>query len=149
MIIRAGKPVTAGLSRVARMEPRERARIVGELYSQHPVFRSLLRQVNLARTVGFGSALMLAVAVMLLVQDASVWCVCVLVLAGMAGFGFVTVVLTDNRFDLLMAVIGAHRTDELHGQLVAEEVYEDEVNARESRAATPEPRASRSVTAAP
>ncbi len=149
MIIRAGKPVTAGLSRVARMEPRERARIVGELHSQYPVFRSLLRLVNLARTVGFGSALALAVAVVLLVQDASVWWVCVLVLTGMAGFGFATVVLTDNRFDLLMAILGAHRTDELHGQLVAEEVYEDEANAREPRAATYESRASRGVTAAP
>lgn len=126
MAMRAGKPVTAGLSQVAQMPPGERARIVRELCQQYPAFRSLLTQVTVARAVAFASGLALAVAIMLLVQGASVWWVSALVFGGLAGFGYVAVVLTDNRFDLLLAVLGAHRTDELHGRLVTDALYGDE-----------------------
>jgi len=83
----------------------------------------LLTQVAMARGIAFGSGLALAVSVMLLVHGASVWWVSALVFGGLGGFGYVAVVLTDSRFDLLLAVLGAHRTDELHGLLVTEQVY--------------------------
>ncbi|GAA2779937.1 hypothetical protein [Saccharopolyspora taberi] len=123
MADRAAKPVTAGLSQVAQMDRRERARIVRQLCQQYPAFRSLLTQVTVARGIAFGSGLALAVAVMFLVQGVSVWWVATLVLGGLVGFGYVAVVLTDSRFDLLLAIIGAHRTDELHGRLVTEQIY--------------------------
>jgi hypothetical protein len=134
MAIRAGKPVTAGLSQVAQMDRRERARIVRQLCEQYPAFRSLLTQVTRARGVAFGSGLALAVAVMLLVHGASVWWVSALVFGGLGGFGYVAVALTDSRFDLLLAVIGAHRTDELHGRLVTDQVYGDDPVADEDEA---------------
>ncbi|MDR7300702.1 hypothetical protein [Haloactinomyces albus] len=129
MAMRAGRSVTAGLSQVAQMPPRERARLMRELRQQHPMFRSLLTQVTVARAVAFGSGLALAVAIILLVQGASVWWVAALVFGGLGGFGSVTVALTDSRFDLLLALLGAHRIDELHGRLVTEDIYGDEPSA--------------------
>ena len=126
MAIRAGEPVAAGLNQVAQMDRRERAQLVRQLCRQHPAFRSLLTQVTVARGVAFGSGLALAVAVMLLAQGASVVWVSALVFGGLAGFGTVAVMLTDNRFDLLLAVLGAHRTDELHGRLVTHAIYGDD-----------------------
>lgn len=123
MVIRAGKPVVAGLDQVAQMDRRERARIVSQLCQQHPAFRSMLRQVAMARGLAFGSGLALAVAVVLLVHGASVWWVSALVFGGLVGFAYVAVVLTDSRFDLLLAVLGAHRTDELHGRLMTDQIY--------------------------
>ena len=126
MAIRAGRPVTAGLSQVAQMDRRERARIVRQLCQQHPAFRALIVQVTRARAVAFGSGLSLAVAVMLLVNGAPVCWVSAFVFGGLAGFGYVAVALTDSRFDLLLAVLGAHRTDELHGRLVTDQIYGDD-----------------------
>ncbi|MGP4018269.1 hypothetical protein [Saccharopolyspora sp. 5N708] len=126
MTNRAAKPVTAGLSRLAQLDRRERARIIRQLCHQYPAFRSLLRQVTIARAMAFASGLVLAVAVMVLAQGGSVWWVSGLVFTGLAGFGYVSVALTDSRFDLLLAVLGAHRTDELHGRLVTEQVYGDD-----------------------
>ncbi|MCI2419188.1 hypothetical protein MOQ72_17215 [Saccharopolyspora sp. K220] len=123
MANRAAKPVTAGLSRLAQLDRRERAEIIRQLCHQYPAFRSLLRQVTIARATAFASGLVLAIAVMVLVEGASVWWVSGLVFTGLAGFGYVAVALTDSRFDLLLAVLGAHRTDELHGRLVTEQVY--------------------------
>ncbi len=125
MTMRADGPVAAGLSRVARMHPRERARTVRDLCSDQPAFRSLLTRVSVARGVAFASGLALAVAIVLLVQGAPTWWVAGLVLTGLAGFGSVVIVLTDSRFDLLLAVLGAHRTDELHDRLVTDELYGD------------------------
>ncbi len=126
MAVGASEPVTAGLSQVAQMDRRERARIVRQLCKQYPAFRTLLNRVAWARAVAFGSGLALAGAVMLLAQEASVWWVATLVFGGLAGFGYVAVALTDSRFDLLLAVLGAHRTDELHGRLVTEQIYGDD-----------------------
>lgn len=126
MAMRAGRSVTAGLSQVAQMPPRERVLLMRELSQQYPTFRSLLTQVTVARAVAFGSGLALAVAIVLLVQGASVWWVAALVFGGLGGFVSVTVMLTDSRFDLLLAVLGAHRIDELHGRLVTEDIYGDE-----------------------
>ncbi|MGI8307764.1 hypothetical protein [Saccharopolyspora sp. ASAGF58] len=126
MANRAAKPVTAGLSRLAQIDRHERARIIQQLCHQYPAFRSMLRQVTIARGVAFASGLMLALAVMFLVQGASVWWVSGLVFAGLAGFCYVAVALTDSRFDLLLAVLGAHHTDELHGRLVTEQIYGDD-----------------------
>jgi hypothetical protein len=123
MAIRAGEPVTAGLSQLAQMDRRERARILRQLCHQYPVFRTLLTLLTVTRAVAFGSGLALAVAIALLVQGAPVWWVSVLVLGGLVGFGYVAVVLTDSRFDMLLAVLGAHRTDELYEWLVTEKVY--------------------------
>lgn len=125
MAMRAGRPVTAGLSQVARMDPRERARTVRELCRNQPAFRSLLTRVSVARGVAFASGLVLALAIVLLVQGVPSGWVSLLVLVGLVGFASVAVVLTDSRFDLLLAVIGAHRTDELHDRLVVDEVYGD------------------------
>ncbi|MBB5155539.1 hypothetical protein [Saccharopolyspora phatthalungensis] len=126
MVNRAAQPVTAGLSRLAQLDRRERARIIRQLCHQYPAFRSLLKQVTIARGVAFASGLVLALAVMFLVQGVSVWWVAGLVFTGLAGFCYVAVALTDSRFDLLLAVLGAHRTDELHGRLVTEQVYGDD-----------------------
>jgi hypothetical protein len=126
MANRAAKPVTAGLSRLAQLDRRERARIIRQLCHQYPAFRSLLRQVSIARGVAFASGLVLALAVMFLAHGASVWWVSGLVFTGLVGFGYVAVALTDSRFDLLLAVLGAHRTDELHGRLVTEQIYGDD-----------------------
>lgn len=123
MAMHAGDAVSAGLSQVAQMDRRERTRIIRQLCAQHPAFKALLVQVTVARGVAFASGLALAVAVMLLVNDASVMWVAMLVFGGLAGFVAVAVMLTDSRFDLLLAVIGAHRTDELHGRLVTEAIY--------------------------
>lgn len=138
MAIHAGRPVTAGLSQVARMDRRERARLVRELSRQHPTFRSLWRQVMLSRGIAFTSVLALALAVILLVQsDVPARWVSALVLSGLAGFAYVSIVLTDHRFDLLLAVLGAHRTDELHGRLLTDELYG--VEAVEKEASPSEP----------
>lgn len=128
MAFHAGRPVTAGLSRVAQMDRRERARLVRELSRQHPAFRSLLRQVTVSRGIAFGSGLALALAVVLLAQGVPVVPVSLLVFLGLVGFAYVATVLTDHCFDLLLAVLGAHRTDELHGLLMADSLYgaEDE-----------------------
>lgn len=123
--MRGGRPVTAGLSQVARMGPRERARTVRELCRNQPAFRSLLTRVSVARGVAFASGLVLAVAIVLLMQGVPSGWVSLLVLVGLAGFVSVVVVLADSRFDLLLAVIGAHRIDELHDRLVIDEVYGD------------------------
>ncbi|MDA3629801.1 hypothetical protein [Saccharopolyspora oryzae] len=134
MANRAAKPVTAGLSRLAELDRRERSRILRQLCEQYPAFRSMLKQVSIARGVAFGSALVLAVAVMFLVQGAPVLWVSGLVFIGLAGFCYVAVALTDSRFDLLLAVLGAHRTDELHGRLVTEQVYGEEPAEQPERA---------------
>ncbi|GAB2666791.1 hypothetical protein GCM10027271_27770 [Saccharopolyspora gloriosae] len=138
MAIHAGRPVTAGLSQVARMDRRERARLVRELSRQHPTFRSLWRQVMLARGIAFTSVLALALAVILLVQaDVPTRWVSALVLGGLAGFAYVAIVLTDHRFDLLLAVLGAHRTDELHGRLLNDELYGAEAAEKEAPPSEP------------
>lgn len=126
MVIRAGRPVAAGLHQVAQLDRQERARIARQLCQQYPPFRALQKQVAMARVLAFGSGLALAAAIMLLVRDASVWFVSALVFGGFAGFGYVAVVLTDSRFDLLLAVLGAHRTDELHARVVTSQIYGDE-----------------------
>lgn len=126
MAIQAGKPVAAGLSQVAQMDRRERSRLASQLASQYPAFRALRTQIALARGLAFGSGLALTTAIVLLVNGASVWWVSALVFAGFAGFGYVAILLTDSRFDLLLAVLGAHRIDELHSRLVTDEVYGDE-----------------------
>ena len=89
----------------------------------------MLRQVTIARGVAFGSGLALAVAVMSLVNGGSVWWVAGLVFTGLGGFCYVAVALTDSRFDLLLAVLGAHRTDELHGRLVTDQIYGEDAGA--------------------
>lgn len=127
MAFRAAQPVTAGLSRLAQLDGRERARIIRQLGQQHPVFRSMLRQAITARAVAFGSALVLGASVVTLAQGFDMWIVASLIFAGMGGFCYVAVTLTSNRFDLLMAVLGAHRTDELHSKLITEQIYGDEV----------------------
>ncbi|MCA1228201.1 hypothetical protein [Saccharopolyspora sp. 6M] len=141
MAFHAGGPVTAGLSQVARMDRRERAGLVRELSRQHPTFRTLWRRLMLARAVAFTSVLALAVAVVLLVQDEvpARW-VSVLVLGGLGGFAHVAIVLTDHRFDLLLAVLGAHRTDQLHDRLLADELY-GSGTSEDERAEGEEPRA--------
>ncbi|GAA0518966.1 hypothetical protein GCM10011581_08780 [Saccharopolyspora subtropica] len=126
MAHRAAEPVTAGLSRLAQLDRCERARIIRQLCHQYPAFRALLKQVTIARGVAFASGLMLALAVMVLVHGGSVWWVSGMVFAGLAGFCYVAVALTDSRFDLLLAVLGAHRTDELHARLVTEQIYGDD-----------------------
>ncbi|GAA4829202.1 hypothetical protein [Saccharopolyspora rosea] len=126
MADRTTAPVTAGLSQLAQMDRRERARVMRHLCHQYPAFRSMLRQVSIARAVAFGAALALAVAVMSLVNGSSVWWVAGLVFTGLGGFCYVAVALTDSRFDLLLAVLGAHRTDELHGRLVTDQIYGDD-----------------------
>ena len=73
MADRTTAPVTAGLSQLAQMDRRERARVTRQLCQQYPAFRSMLRQVSIARAVAFGAALALAVAVMSLVNGSSVW----------------------------------------------------------------------------
>jgi hypothetical protein len=137
MANRAAKPVTAGLSRLAELDRRERARILRQLCEQYPAFRTLLKQVSVARAVAFGSGLVLAVAVMFLVHDAPVVLVSTLVFTGLAGFCYVAVALTDSRFDLLLAVLGAHRTDELHGRLVTEQVYGEDSAEQPTRTVVP------------
>lgn len=129
MAFHADRPVTAGLSQVAQMDRGERTRLVRELSRQHPSFRSLMRQLTVSRAVAFASGLALALAVMLLVNGVPVLPVSLLVLGGLIGFGYVATVLTDHRFDLLLAVLGAHRTDELHGLLMADSLYGDEDDA--------------------
>ena len=123
MAPRAAQPVTAGLHRLAELDRRERARIVRHLCASYPAFRSLLRTVTVARGVVFASSVVVLLAVLLLADGAALWVVIALVLTGLAGFAAATVVLTDNRFDLLLAVLGAHRTDELHRHLLAEQIY--------------------------
>lgn len=127
MAFRAAQPVTAGLSRLAQLDRHERARIIRQLCQQHPVFRSMLRQAAIARVVAFASALALGASVITLAQALNMWITASLVFAGMGGFCYVAVSLTSSRFDLLMAVLGAHRTDELHSKLVTEQIYGEEV----------------------
>ncbi|SDP47153.1 hypothetical protein SAMN04487905_104255 [Actinopolyspora xinjiangensis] len=107
----AGGPVetlVAGLDRVARMEADERAAVTRELGRDCPMYRSLLSTVTVARTVAFASGLALCVAVLILAQDAPMEWVAAFVFAGLFGFGWVVVRLTDNRFDLLLAVLGTY-----------------------------------------
>ncbi|MFR9731281.1 hypothetical protein ACL03H_18795 [Saccharopolyspora sp. MS10] len=124
MAIHAGGPVTAGLSQVARMSRRERARLVRDLAGQHSLFRALWRRLMLARAIAFTSVVLLAAAVVLVLQrEVPAEWVSVLVLGGLGGFAHVAIVLSDHRFDLLLAVLGAHRTDELHDRLLGDELY--------------------------
>ncbi|MDI2028494.1 hypothetical protein QFW96_07720 [Saccharopolyspora sp. TS4A08] len=127
MSFRAAQPVTAGLSRLAQLDRGERARLVRQLCHQYPVFRSMFRQALIARGVAFGSAVALGASVMTLAQGFDIWIVASLVFAGMGGFCYVAVTLTNSRFDLLMAVLGAHRTDELHSRLITEQIYGEEI----------------------
>jgi hypothetical protein len=127
MAKRAAQPVTAGLSRLAQLDRSEREELIGQLCRQYPAFRSMIKQVSIARGVAFASGLVLATSVVCLAQSASMWLVAALVFSGLAGFGWVAVALTDSRFDLLMAVLGAHRTDELHGRLLTEQIYGEEL----------------------
>ncbi|RRO16201.1 hypothetical protein EIL87_14215 [Saccharopolyspora rhizosphaerae] len=127
MAHRAAQPVTAGLSRLAQLDRHERARIVRQLRHEYPAFRSMFRQAVVARAAAFASALLLGTSVMALAQGVNMWVVAGLVFAGMGGFCYVAVTLTNSRFDLLMAVLGAHRTDELHSKLITEQVYGEEI----------------------
>lgn len=137
MVIRYGEPVAAGLSRLAQMGCRDRARVVRLVCAQCPPFRSLLMHVMVARGIAFASGLDLAVAIVLVAGGAPAIWVAVLVLCGMIGFGFAALILTDSRFDLLLAILGAHRTDELHERLVTEQIYGGlPLDARPSPAAT-------------
>lgn len=120
MAIRPARPITAGLSQVARMDRRERTRVLRELRRQHGGLRRAYACVAVSRVLAFGAGLALALAVVVLAQGASVWWVVALIFVGLAGFLSVTVILTDNRFDLVLAVVGAHRTDELLEQLSVE-----------------------------
>lgn len=125
MVIRSGEPVAAGLRQFAQMDRGERARVVRLVCARYPAFRSLLIRVRVARGVAFASCLDLAVAIVLVTGGAPAAWVSILVLGGMVGFGSATLVLADSRFDLLLAVLGAHRTDELHDHLVTEQLYGD------------------------
>ncbi|MFC7340786.1 hypothetical protein [Saccharopolyspora griseoalba] len=133
MAKRAAQPVTAGLSRLAQLDRGEREELIAQLCRQYPAFRSMIKQVSIARGVAFGSGLVLAASVVCLAQGASAWLVAALVFGGLAGFGWVAVALTDSRFDLLMAVLGAHRTDELHGRLLTEQIYGEELDQVDER----------------
>ncbi|MBE9374361.1 hypothetical protein IQ251_07850 [Saccharopolyspora sp. HNM0983] len=126
MADRAAGPVTAGLNQLADLDRHERTRIMRQLREQYPVFRSMVVHVAIARSLGFASALVLALAVVLIAEGAPTWSAGVLIFAGIAGFGYAVVALTDSRFDLLLAVLGAHRTDELRSRLVTEQLYGEE-----------------------
>lgn len=134
MAKRAAQPVTAGLSRLAQLDRRERRELTEQLCRQYPAFRSMIKQVGIARGIAFASGLVLATSIICLAQGASTWLVALLVFSGLAGFGWVAVALTDSRFDLLLAVLGAHRTDELHSRLVTEQIYGEELEQVEERA---------------
>lgn len=125
MVIRSGEPVAAGLSRIAQMDRGDRDRVVRLVWARYPTFRSLLIRVMVARGIAFASGLDLAVVIVLVTGGVSALWVSILVLCGLVGFGSATLVLTDSRFDVLLAVLGAHRTDELHDRLVTEQVYGD------------------------
>lgn len=133
MAKRAAQPVTAGLSRLAQLDRHERQELVEQLCGQYPAFRSMIKQVSIARGIAFASGLVLAISIICLAQGASMWIVAALVFSGLAGFGWVAVALTDSRFDLLLAVLGAHRTDELHGRLITEQIYGEELDQVEER----------------
>ncbi|MGJ7906219.1 hypothetical protein ACOQFL_07025 [Actinopolyspora sp. H202] len=90
------------------MEPGERADAVRELDRNCPMYRSLRNTVTVARIVAFASGLALCVAVLLLAQHSPIEWVAGFVFAGLFGFGWVVVRLTDNRFDLVLAVLGAY-----------------------------------------
>lgn len=132
MAVHPGKPVNAALNQVAKMDAGERARLVRQLCEDHPLYASLLGRVGVARGVAFAAGLSLSVAILLLVQGASMLIVSGFVLAGLVAFGVVVVRLTDSRFDLLLAVLGAHRTDELHERLMDHEMYGEERAGRTS-----------------
>ena len=137
MADRAAAPVTAGLSQLARMDRFELNRVMRQLCRQHPAFREQLQRVVWARGIALASGLVLALAVVFLCEQAPLWLVGGLVLAGLVGFGYVAVTLTDNRFDLLLAVLGAHSSDELRGALDPEQVHHEQQEggaARRSRA---------------
>lgn len=141
MANRAAEPVTAGLNQLAGLDRRERGRLVRSLRAQYPVFRSMVVQVAIARSVGFASGLLLALAVVLIAEGAPAWAAAGLIFAGLAGFGYVVVTLTDSRFDLLLAVLGAHRTDEVRSALLTEQLYGEERTAEQEAArAVPAPR---------
>jgi hypothetical protein len=125
MVIHSGEPVVAGLRQFAQMDRGERARVVRLVCTRYPALRSLLVRVRVARGVAFASCLDLAVAIVLVTGGVPAVWVSILVLGGLVGFGSVTLVLTDSRFDLLLAVLGAHRTDELRERLVTEQLYGD------------------------
>ncbi|WP_092632027.1 hypothetical protein [Actinopolyspora mzabensis] len=90
------------------MEPGERTDAVRALDGNCPMYRSLRNTVTVARIAAFASGLALCVAVLLLAQHAPIEWVAGFVFAGLFGFGWVVVRLTDNRFDLLLAVLGAY-----------------------------------------
>lgn len=94
------------------MEHAERVRAERYLRRHYPLYRALSTRVALARALGFAAGLALAVSVVLLVQGAGLLWVAGLVLLGLLLFGYVVVRLTDSRFDLLLAVLGAHRVEE-------------------------------------
>ncbi|SFT95734.1 hypothetical protein SAMN04487904_115107 [Actinopolyspora lacussalsi subsp. righensis] len=109
-----GGPVetlVTGLDRVARMEPGERTDAVRDLDRNCPMYRSLRKTVTVARIVAFASGLALCVAVLLLAQRSPIEWVAGFVFAGLFGFGWVVVRLTDSRFDLLLAVLGAYEAE--------------------------------------
>ncbi|WP_033401898.1 hypothetical protein, partial [Actinopolyspora mortivallis] len=107
-----GRSIAADLEEVGRMDRAERARVLRDLRRNHPLYRTLSIRVALARATGFTSGLALAVAVVLLVQGAGLLWVSGFVLAGLFGFAYVVIRLTDSRFDLLLAVLGAqHRVE--------------------------------------
>lgn len=97
------------------MERAERVRAARYLRRHYPLYRVLSKRVALARALGFAAGLTLAVSVVLLVQGAGLVWVAGLVLLGLFLFGYVVVRLTDSRFDLLLAVLGAHRVEEARG----------------------------------
>ncbi|WP_211210180.1 hypothetical protein [Actinopolyspora halophila] len=110
----SGRAISASLDEIARMERAERVRAERYLRRHYPLYRALSTRVALARALGFAAGLALAVSVVLLVQGAGLLWVAGLVLLGLLLFGYVVVRLTDSRFDLLLAALGAHRVEERH-----------------------------------
>ncbi|SDQ70125.1 hypothetical protein [Actinopolyspora saharensis] len=108
----SGKAISASLDEIARMERAERVRAERYLRRHYPLYRALSTRVALARALGFAAGLALAVSVVLLAQGAGLLWVAGLVLLGLLLFGYVVVRLTDSRFDLLLAALGAHRAEE-------------------------------------
>lgn len=116
MAVSAGSPVSVGLAQVAHMGCRERESAVRRLRRQNPAFDAMLLRVNRARVLAFASGVALVVALVLLAGGEPAWLTGALVLAGLSGFGTVSLRLTDSRFDVLLAVLGEHRAGELRAE---------------------------------
>ena len=126
MAVPAGSPVSAGLAQVAHMGRRERESAVRRLRRQNSAFDAMLLRVDRARVLAFASGLALVVAVVFLAGGESVWLTGALVLAGLSGFGTVSLRLADSRFDVLLAVLGEHRAGELRAEQLQCERFDTE-----------------------